>query len=488
MPTAACPITWATSSSPGIPCWCRRRRSCASGSGWTCAPEARRSPSTGRAGAWTVKNGSPETGETYRESYDSAGAVHRLLARPPAHSGHRLAPHPDAVDRARHGRDPRPGPLGAGVRSAAVIGGGFIGVEMAENLRHAGLDVSIVEMLDQVMAPLDFEMAQLLHEHMESNGVRCTWGTASPPLPTTAGTSPSRCAAAGPSRPAGDPLHRRAAQQRAGQGRRPCALNARGGVVTDSVPAHLRPGIYAVGDVAEVEDLVFGDAPWRRWPARPTSRAASPRTTSPAGDEVYAGAPGHLHGFKVFDLTAATTGASEKALIQRGLVRGRDYETVYVTQNSHAGYYPGAVPMTIKLLFALDGKKLFGAQIVGRGRRGQAHRHHRRHAAAGRRYPGPEGAGAGLCAALLLRQGPGEHGGLHRPRTCWTAWCALRTGTRWSISRTPCCWTCARRRSCLAFAASRRLGHPAGPAAGPPGGAGPQKDRHPLLRHRRAVL
>lgn len=69
---------------------------------------------------------------------------------------------------------------------------------------------------------------------------------------------------------------------------------------------------------------------------------------------------------KVFDLAAASTGANEKALIKRGLQKGRDYESIIITQNSHAGYYPGAVPITLKLLFSTDGKKIFGAQIVGR--------------------------------------------------------------------------------------------------------------------------
>jgi hypothetical protein len=68
---------------------------------------------------------------------------------------------------------------------------------------------------------------------------------------------------------------------------------------------------------------------------------------------------------KIFDLTAASTGANEKTLIKQGLKKGKDYETVLIMQNSHASYYPGAVPMTLKLLFSADGKKLFGAQIVG---------------------------------------------------------------------------------------------------------------------------
>ncbi|NLV87521.1 MAG: pyridine nucleotide-disulfide oxidoreductase, partial [Clostridiales bacterium] len=83
------------------------------------------------------------------------------------------------------------------------------------------------------------------------------------------------------------------------------------------------------------------------------------------GREIYAGTQGTSVA-QVFDLSAASTGANEKALIKRGLIKGHDYETVTITQNSHAGYYPGAAPLTLKLIFSCDGERIFGAQIVGR--------------------------------------------------------------------------------------------------------------------------
>lgn len=82
-------------------------------------------------------------------------------------------------------------------------------------------------------------------------------------------------------------------------------------------------------------------------------------------DAVYTGTQGSSIA-KVFDLTVASTGENEKTLLRRGLVKGRDFEAIIITQNSHASYYPGAVPMTIKLLFTKDGKKILGAQIVGK--------------------------------------------------------------------------------------------------------------------------
>lgn len=251
-----------------------------------------------------------------------------------------------------------------GVKTAAVIGGGFIGLEMAENLRHAGLKVSIVEMLDQVMAPLDYEMAQLLHENIAANGVSLYLGDGVSSFEDD-GKSVTITLKSGKAisaelvilsigvRPNGE------LAKAAG-----LAVNSRGGVITD---AHLRtsdPNIYAVGDVIEVEDLVLGGRTMvpLAGPANKQGRIAADNIAG--GDETYRATQGSAVA-KVFDLTAASTGANEKTLQKQGMVKGRDYESVIITQNSHAGYYPGAVPLTLKLLFSVDGKKLFGAQIVG---------------------------------------------------------------------------------------------------------------------------
>jgi NADPH-dependent 2,4-dienoyl-CoA reductase/sulfur reductase-like enzyme len=120
-------------------------------------------------------------------------------------------------------------------KSAVVVGGGFIGLEMAENLHHAGLEVTLVEMLPQVMAPLDFEMAQLLHENLEQNAVEAlTWATACVLVIEEANGEVTVTLKSGKIRHGRhrDLIHRHQGQQRTGQGGR-LEVNGRGGVVTD---------------------------------------------------------------------------------------------------------------------------------------------------------------------------------------------------------------------------------------------------------------
>ena len=308
----------------------------------------------------TVKRA--DTGESYTESYDTLVlSTGSSPVRPPipgieSPRIETLWTVPD-TDRIR-------ALVQSGVKSAAVIGGGFIGLEMAENLHAAGLSVSIVEMLDQVMAPLDYEMAQLLHENLTANGVALHLGdgvssfaddgsAVTVTLKSGSTVTAELVILAIGVRPNSE------LAKAAG-----LALNARGGIITD---AHLRTNdesIYAVGDAIEVEDLVFHDRTMvpLAGPANKQGRIAADNIAG--GYETYDGTQGTAVA-KVFDLTAASTGANEKTLQKRGLVRGRDYETVTITQNSHAGYYPGAVPMVLKLLFAADGSRLYGAQIVG---------------------------------------------------------------------------------------------------------------------------
>ncbi len=250
-------------------------------------------------------------------------------------------------------------------QSAVVVGGGFIGLEMAENLRRAGLAVTIIEMNDQVMTTLDYEMAQLLHLNITENGVTLNLGDGVTEFSddgnsVTVKTKNGRAVKADfvllsiGVRP-NSTLARAAGLE----------LNARGGIVVNDHMLSSDPDIYAVGDVIEVEDYIFKDKTMipLAGPANKQGRIAADNI---AGiDSVYRGTQGSAVA-KVFDLTAATTGANEKTLKKRGMVKGHDYETITISQNSHAGYYPGAVPMTIKLLFSADGKKIFGAEIVGR--------------------------------------------------------------------------------------------------------------------------
>ncbi len=252
-----------------------------------------------------------------------------------------------------------------GAKTAAVIGGGFIGLEMAENLKAAGLEVSLIEAMDQVMAPLDYEMALLLHENILQNGVNLYLGDGvssfaekkdqvTVTLKSGDSVTVDFVILAIGVRPNSE-LAREAG----------LALNERGGIVVDEYLRTSDKDIYAVGDVIEVEDFVWKEPTMvpLAGPANKQGRIAADNIAG--GQERYQGTQGTSVA-KVFDLTAATTGANEKTLQKRGLVRGKDYERVLITQNSHAGYYPGAVPLTLKLLFSVDGKRIFGAQIVGR--------------------------------------------------------------------------------------------------------------------------
>lgn len=315
-------------------------------------------------GKKTVTVKKTDTGETYEEAYDTLVlSTGSSPLRPPipgidSPRIQTLWTVPD-TDRIRSMVREK------GIKSAAVIGGGFIGLEMAENLRHAGLEVSIVEMLDQVMAPLDFEMAQLLHENIAANGVKLhlSDGVASFADDGNAVTITLKSGKTVTAelvilsigvRPNGE-LAKAAGLE----------MNQRGGVVIDEHLHTSDPDIYAVGDMIEVEDFISRERTMvpLAGPANKQGRIAAGNIAG--GNESYNGTQGTSVA-KVFDLTAASTGANEKTLQKRGLVKGRDYETITITQNSHAGYYPGAVPLTLKLLFSPDGKKLFGAQIVGR--------------------------------------------------------------------------------------------------------------------------
>ena len=252
-----------------------------------------------------------------------------------------------------------------GARSAVVVGGGFIGLEMAENLHHAGLAVSIVEATDQVMAPVDPEMAAILHANIRENGVGLYLADGVASFDDKGSVVDVRLSS-GKILTAdivilsiGVRPNSRIAKD-AG-----LTLNARGGIVVND---HLQtddPDIYAAGDVIEVEDFITGDRTMVPL-AGPANKQGRIVADNIAGiPSTYKGTQGSSVA-QVFDLTAASTGSNEKMLLRRGLVRGKDYTSILITQNSHAGYYPGALPMFLKLLFSMDGAKIYGAQIIGR--------------------------------------------------------------------------------------------------------------------------
>ena len=246
---------------------------------------------------------------------------------------------------------------------AAVIGGGFIGLEMAENLHRAGLDVTIIEMQNQVMAPLDYEMAQLLHENIRMNNTRLILEDGVDHFETQNGSTK---------------IHLKSGRIVEAElvllsiGVRPnsalakdagLALNARGGIQVDACLRTSEPDIYAVGDVIEVNHLVTGEKTMipLAGPANKQARICADNITG--SQKTYEGSMGTSVA-QVFDLTAAAVGLNEKALLASGRKKGTDYETVVINQKSHAGYYPQATPITLKLLFDKEGK-ILGAQAVG---------------------------------------------------------------------------------------------------------------------------
>jgi NADPH-dependent 2,4-dienoyl-CoA reductase/sulfur reductase-like enzyme/rhodanese-related sulfurtransferase len=244
---------------------------------------------------------------------------------------------------------------------AVVVGGGFIGLEMAENLQNRGLAVSVLEKVPQVMPPLDPEMAVFVARHLREKGVRVHLGEglarieqegsrlavhtdrgavlATDMVILALGVRPETTLA----REAG------------------LKLGARGGIVVDEQMRTSDPSIYAVGDAIEVHDVVVGQETILplAGPANRQGRVAG---------EAIAGRPTRFRGVQgtavvgVFGMTVAITGASEKGLRRAG---GIAYAVVYLHPGHHASYYPGAHPIHIKVIFALPDGRLLGAQAVG---------------------------------------------------------------------------------------------------------------------------
>jgi len=299
------------------------------------------------------------TDETYEESYDvlilSPGAK---PMRPPipgieeAESLFTLRNIPD-TDRIKNYVDHN------SPKSAVVIGGGFIGVEMAENLHERGIQVSLIELGNQVMAPLDYEMASMIHQHMADKGMNLILE---------------------------DGVHHFEAQGKkvvlnSGQtidadmvilaiGVQPenslakdagLELGIRGTIKVNDKLQTTDPSIYAIGDAIEVTDFINGQPTMipLAWPANRQGRIVA--------DHIYGRQvryPGTLGTSiaKIFDLTVAATGNNEKTLRRLGIA----YNAIHIHPNSHAGYYPGATPISLKLIFDPKNGRILGAQAVGR--------------------------------------------------------------------------------------------------------------------------
>ncbi|MCP3894316.1 MAG: FAD-dependent oxidoreductase [Bacteroides sp.] len=246
------------------------------------------------------------------------------------------------------------------VRRAVVIGGGFIGLEMAENLHHLGAQVSIVEMGNQVMAPIDFSMASLVHQQLMSKGVNLYLEQAVASFERVGkelkvifqngesivadlvilsiGVRPETTLA-------------RAAE---------LTIGPAGGIAVNDYLQTSDESIYAIGDAIEFRHPITGQ-PWLNYLAGPANRQGRIVADNVLGAQIpYEGSIGTSIA-KVFDLTVASTGLPAKRLKQLGI----SYVSSTTHSNSHAGYYPGALQMSLKITFDPTDGKLYGAQIVG---------------------------------------------------------------------------------------------------------------------------
>ena len=294
------------------------------------------------------------TGETYEETYDnlilSMGAepIRPNIEGADGSNVFTLRNIPDTLKIKNYIDTAKP-------RSAVVIGGGYIGVEMAENLVEAGLKVAIVELADHLITPLDFDMAADVHRYIKSkgidlhlnNGVKAINGNTvilqngeitADMIILSVGVRPETAIA------------------------KDCGieLNPRGSIVVNNKMQTNIPNIYAVGDAVEVEDFITKKPAFipLAGPANKQGRIAADNI---AGYEsVYTGTQGSAV-LKLFDMTVATTGLNEKSATAAGI----DYDKTYTYSASHATYYPGAAQMSIKALWDKKTLQIIGAQIVG---------------------------------------------------------------------------------------------------------------------------
>ena len=244
-------------------------------------------------------------------------------------------------------------------KRALVVGGGYIGVEMAENLHNAGLEVTIVEFTDHVIAPLDFDMAAEVHNHIRQKGVNLILGDGvtgitedGDELSVSLGKGELHCDMVILS--VGVRPENRLASE-AG-----LALNQRGAIIVNEHMQTSNPDVYAVGDVTEITDYITKDKGYipLAGPANKQARIAADHICGI--DSSYKGTQG-TGILKCFDLTIGTVGITEA----HAKVLGTDYEKCYTYSPSHASYYPGATNMSIKLVFRKDNGVILGAQIIG---------------------------------------------------------------------------------------------------------------------------
>jgi peroxiredoxin family protein/TusA-related sulfurtransferase/rhodanese-related sulfurtransferase len=241
-----------------------------------------------------------------------------------------------------------------------VIGAGYIGIEMAENLAHIGLEVDVVELADHIIGPLDAEMAALLTPVLSAHGVG---------LHLSDGIASAKDTGCGVTVTLKSGKEITADFAVLGIGVKPetklatsagLKIGSTGGIAVDKSMRTSDPAIFAVGDAVEVTDYISGE-PARIPLAGPANRQGRMAADNIAGRvSEYRDTLGTAV-IKVFDWAAAMVGNNERQLKARGV----DYEKVYTHSGSHAGYYPGAKPLSFKLLFEKPSGRLLGAQAIG---------------------------------------------------------------------------------------------------------------------------
>ncbi len=248
---------------------------------------------------------------------------------------------------------------------AVIVGGGYIGLEMAEQLKRRGFGVTVVEAMPQVMTPLDPEMAAWLHQELRRHEVELHLNDPVAAFEEPTAHEPARASIvvlkSGKRLPADSVV--------LGLGVRPenrlakdagLEVGERGGIRVDQHLQTNDPRIWAVGDAIEVRDAITGE-----WALIPLAGPAN-RQGRIAADSLFGRASRYEGTFgtailRLFLLTAGCTGANEKTLSRAGI----PYLAIHLHPNSHAGYYPGAAPIALKVLFAPETGKLLGAQAVG---------------------------------------------------------------------------------------------------------------------------
>ncbi len=300
----------------------------------------------------TVKN--LRTGETYEESYDNLILSPGAEPIKPKIDGidsdivFTLRNIPDTIKIKSYIDTAKP-------KTAVVVGGGYIGVEMAENLAKVGLDVSIVELADHLIASLDFDMAADVHRYIKKKGIKLYLKNGVKAIRNntviledgeivtdmvivSVGVRPETSLA------------------------KACGiiLNSRGSIIVDSGMKTNIPNIYAVGDAVEVKNFITGNPAFipLAGPANKQGRIAADHIAGYGS--IYTGTQGSAI-LKLFDMTVATTGLNEKSARASGIA----YDKIYTYSGSHASYYPGASNMSIKVLWDKNTHRLLGAQIVG---------------------------------------------------------------------------------------------------------------------------